>query len=99
MGGGVPKGRGGREHITKKSFFQRYLFTYHLPLRVLLLPRGGETMQKKTYIEFRLLLPLYYSLNITQLIQCLQWRQVIHIEIENLVTYLAQYGVIELEET
>ena len=44
--GGVPKGRGGRcGHlllIVRQYISYTYIFTYHLPLRVLLLPEGGE---------------------------------------------------------
>ncbi len=43
LGGGVPrKGGGGRQKEFLRIMINRYYFTYHLPLRVLLLPGGGE---------------------------------------------------------
>ena len=43
-------------------------------------------------------LPFHYPLNIIQLVQRLQRRQVIHIQIQYLIAYLAQHRVVELKE-
>lgn len=43
-------------------------------------------------------LPFHYPLNIIQLVQRLQRRQIIHIQIQYLIAYLAQHWVVELKE-
>ena len=44
------------------------------------------------------LLPPQYPLDVIQLVQRLQRRQVVHIEIQKLVADLAEHGVVQLEE-
>ena len=44
------------------------------------------------------LLPFYYPLDVIQLVQRFKRRQVIYVQIQYLITYLAQYRVIKLEE-